>query len=189
MNLETIETPRLLLKGLSPIDMKYIFENCSKPEIKKLLGHRSEEDYLKEENKYRNGYSSYNRSFKLFLMTDKASGNIIGRCGIHNWNAEHRRAEIGYVMEDESYRRKGLMTEALGAVIDHGFNKMNLHRMEALVGTGNVPSLRLMEKYNFIKEGLLRQHYYTNDKHEDSVVFSKLYDEYINEKNSGLISC
>lgn len=181
MNFEIIETKRLLLKGLSPDNMKYIFENCSKPEIKRILGHRSEEDYQKEESKHKNGYSSYNRSFKLFLITDKASDTIIGRCGIHNWNAEHRRAEIGYVMEDENYKRKGLMTEALGVIIEYGFNKMNLNRMEALVGIGNVPSLRLMEKYNFTKEGVLRQHYFTADNYEDSVLFSKLYQEFVDE--------
>lgn len=183
MNFELLETGRLILKGLSPDDMKYIFENCPEPEIKNILGHRTDEDYQKEKNKYKNGYSSYNRSFMLFLMIDKATGANIGRCGIHNWNAEHRRAEIGYVMEEENYKRKGLMTEALGAVIEYGFNKINLHRMEALVGAGNIPSLRLMEKYNFVKEGLLRQHYYTGGQYQDSVVFSKLYEEYAKESN------
>lgn len=126
MNFETIETSRLILKGISPDDMKYIFENLTKPEIKKILGHRSEEDYRKEEFKHKNGYSSFNRSFMLFLLTDKESNNIIGRCGLHNLNIEHKRAEIGYIMEDESFKSKGLMTEAINAIIDYGFNKMNL---------------------------------------------------------------
>jgi len=183
MHFEIIETRRLILKGLFPVDINYIFENFTKPEIKRILGHRSEEDYLKEESKHKNGYSSYNRSFILFLLTDKASDNIIGRCGLHNWNMEHKRAEIGYVMEAESFKRKGLMSEAVSAIIDYGFNKMNLNRIEALVGIGNIPSLRLMEKYHFIKEGVLRQHHYTSDKYEDSILFSKLYTDYINEKN------
>lgn len=183
MNFPTIETPSLLLKGLSPEDMKHIFENHSKDEIKNILGHRSEKDFLEEKNKYKNGYSSYNRDFNLFLLTDKESETIIGRCGLHNWNKEHKRAEIGYVMTDERYKRKGLMSEAMKVIIDHGFNEMNLHRIEALVGPANVPSLRLMEKFNFVKEALLREHHYTADKFEDSVMFSKLYDEYIKEKN------
>ncbi len=183
MKFELIETKRLRLIGLSPDDMKYIFQNLTKSEIKKILGHRSEEDYLKEESKYKNGYSSYNRSFILFLLTDKESDKIIGRCGIHNWNIEHRRAEIGYVMHDENYRRKGLMTETIHAIINYGFKKMNLNRIDALVGIGNIPSLRLMEKFNFIKEGVLRQHNFVNDKFEDSVIFSKLCYEYYNEKS------
>jgi ribosomal-protein-alanine N-acetyltransferase len=162
--------------------MKYIFDNLTKFEIKKILGHRSEEDYLKEEDKHNNGYSSYNRSFMLFLLTDKESGNIIGRCGLHSWNTEHKRAEIGYVIADESYKRKGLMSEAVKAIIDYGFKKMNLNRIEALVGIGNAPSLRLMEKYDFKKEGLLRQHFHVSGTYEDAVLFSKLYSEYIVEK-------
>lgn len=182
MNSAHIETEKLLLKGLSPEDMKYIFEHYSKPEIKKILGHRSEEEYLKEEYKYKNGYASYNRSFKLFLLTDKTSGHIIGRCGLHNWNADHRRAEVGYAMEDERYKRKGLMTEALGAVIDYGFHQLNLHRMEALVGSENTPSLRLMEKYGFVREGLLREHCCIGGSFADSVLFSKLRAEYLEEQ-------
>jgi len=184
MNFETIETHRLILKAISSEDMKYIFENLTKPEIKKILGHRSEEDYKKEEFKHRNGYSSFNRKFILFLLTDKESGNIIGRCGLHNWNMEHKRAEIGYIMLDERFKGKGLMTEAISAIIDYGFKKMNLNRIEALVGPENIPSLRLMEKYNFKKKGVLRRHYHISDKFEDSVLFSNLYCEYIDEKTN-----
>jgi [ribosomal protein S5]-alanine N-acetyltransferase len=184
MNFETIITSRLILKGIFDEDMKYIFENLTKPEIKRILGHRSEEEYRKEEIKHINGYSSYNRRFILFLLTDKESNSIIGRCGLHNWNKEHKRAEIGYKMEDESYRGKGLMTEAVNAIIDYGFNTMNLNRIEALVGIGNVPSLRILEKHHFIREGVLRQHCHASNQFEDSVLFSKLYRDYVEEKKN-----
>ncbi len=183
MDFEIIETLRLILKGLSPEGMRYIFENHSKEEIKRMLGHHSEEDYQKEEYKHKNGYSCYNRSFRLFLLTDKTSGAVIGRCGIHNWNADHRRAEIGYSMTDERYKRIGLMTEAVGAILEYGFHQMDLHRIEALVGPRNIPSQRIMEKFHFIKEGVLREHYYTDEQFEDSVVFSKLRQEYIDERH------
>ena len=75
------------------------------------------------------------------------------------------------------------MTEAVSSIIDYGFTKLKLHRIEALVGSNNIPSLKIIEKNRFIKEGLLRQHYYIADKYEDSVLFSKLYNEYIDEKN------
>ena len=74
------------------------------------------------------------------------------------------------------------MTEAVSSIIDYGFTKLKLHRIEALVGSNNIPSLKIMEKNHFIKEGLLRQHFYVTDKFEDSVLFSKLYDEYIDQK-------
>lgn len=177
-----IETNRLLLQGLSPQDMTFIFGNYAKDEIKKILGHQTDEEYKKEAYKQENGYVSYNRSFILFLLKDKVSDNIIGRCILHNWYAEHNRAELGYNMTDERFKHQGFMTEAVSAVIDYGFNTMKLHRIEALVGSDNIPSLKIMAHHNFIQEGVLRQHYYILGKYEDSVVFSKLYSEYMDEK-------
>jgi ribosomal-protein-alanine N-acetyltransferase len=178
MNFKIIETNRMILKGLTPEDMTEIFERNHKPKIKEILGHRSEEDYEKELHKYKSGYSSYNRSFMLFLLEDKASGKIIGRCGLHNWNRDHWRAEIGYSMEDESFKQRGLMSEAVQAVIDYGFKQMNLNRIEALVADYNTASLKLLEKNRFVKEGVMRNHYYVNGFFEDSVVFSLLREEY-----------
>ena len=178
-----LETKRLTLKGFTPKDMTFIFGNYSKKEIKEILGHRSEEDYQKEEYKQKNGYAAYNRSFLLFMLIEKESNTIIGRCGLHNWNVEHKRAELGYNIVDENFKRKGLMTEAVSTIIEYGFNQLKLHRIEALVGSNNIPSIKIIEKHRFINEGLLRQHYYICDKYEDSILFSKLHSEYINELN------
>ena len=184
MNFKLIETNRLLLKGLTPEDMSEIFEQNQKPKIKEILGHRSDDDYEKELHKYQNGYSSYNRSFMLFLLEDKASGVIIGRCGLHNWNTDHWRAEIGYHMMDEAFKQKGLMSEAVEAIIHYGFKSMNLNRIEALVASYNEPSLKILEKNGFVKEGVLRNHYYINGVFEDSIVFSKLYEEFTEKKRN-----
>lgn len=172
-----LETNRLILKGLSPESMRYIFEKLPKPEIKQLLGHRSEEDYLQEEYKHLHGYASYNRRFLLFLLEEKSTGEIIGRCGIHNWNAEHRRAEIGYIMGEERNKQKGYMTEALGAILHFGFESLQLNRVEAIVAVDNVPSLKLMDKYGFVQEGVLRQHQYSAGAFVDAFLFSKLRTE------------
>lgn len=177
-----IETQRLKLTGYSFQDMKSIFENYSKPEIMKILGHRNDDDFQKEEFKYKNGYASYNRTFILFLLKDKTTETIIGRCGLHNWNEEHNRAEIGYNISDENFKGKGLMTEAVSSVIDFGFNQLKLHRIEALVGSQNIPSLKIINNHNFTQEGVLRQHYFVDGKYEDSVVFSLLHKEYFLKK-------
>ncbi len=177
MKLESLTTPRIILKIFSPEDFIYVFENYSENEIKKILGHHSDEEYLKEKNKYENGYTTYNRSFKYFQIIEKESNVIIGGCGFHNWYPDHRRAELGYVITKEEYKGKGIMSEVLETVIDYGFKKMNLHRIEALIGTQNIPSLKLVAKFKFVKEGVLRQHYFVNNQFEDSVIFSKLVTE------------
>ncbi len=173
-----IDTKHLTLKGLSPANIRNIFANFQKSEVKNILGHQSEDEFLREEIKNRLGYSSYNRTFLLFLLVDKDSEIIIGRCGLHNWNTEHNRAEIGYVMNYEDYKRKGLMSEAVIAILKYGFEKLKLNRIEAIVGTNNIPSLRIMEKYGFNKEGILRKNSLNLGYYEDSIMFSLLSSEF-----------
>ena len=174
-----LDTSRLVLKGFTPEDMTFIFEQLPKEEIKKLLGHRSDEEYKKEEGKQKNGYASYNRRFVLFLLIEKESQTIFGRCGLHNWNADHSRAEIGYSIEIPEFKQKGLMSEAVEAIIAFGFRDLKLNRIEALVGEGNIPSLKIMSKFNFTKEGVLREHSnIAESKFENSLVFSLLKSEF-----------
>ena len=70
------------------------------------------------------------------------------------------------------------MSEALAAVLDYGFGTMGLHRVEALVAEWNVPSLKLLAKFNFTFEGTLREHYNVDGIMEDSVMYSLLKTEF-----------
>jgi ribosomal-protein-alanine N-acetyltransferase len=178
MNIVKLETERLILKGISSQDMKFLFDNFPKEEIMAVLGHQSNEAYLQEEQKHKQGYSAYNRKFLLFLLIDKASGKIIGRSGFHNWNEEHFRAEIGYRMEDETFKGKALMTEAVRAIIQYGFQKLQLNRIEALVGTENLPSIKIMEKFHFSTEGILKQHWRSGEAFTDTISYALLRSEY-----------
>lgn len=66
------------------------------------------------------------------------------------------------------------MSEALKAIIPYGFSELKLNRIEALVAPGNVPSIRLMQKNNFIQEAVLKQHYFHEGKFDDSLMFALL---------------
>jgi [ribosomal protein S5]-alanine N-acetyltransferase len=160
-----LETSRLTLKGIPYNTLTSIFDSLLKQEVMTILGHKSDDEYQKELEKHLNGYSSYSRRFIMFLLVDKSTERIIGRCGLHNWNQDHLRAEIGYIMNDEEFKRKGLMTEAVAAVLEFGFTQLKLNRIDAMVGAGNSASLRIIEKSGFVKEGVLR------------VLFSKLAGE------------
>jgi ribosomal-protein-alanine N-acetyltransferase len=171
---EIIETERLILKGISNQLMFNIFETFPKEQIKLILGHETDEAFEKELYKHKNGYSSYKSAFVMFLLEDKASKQIIGRCALHNWNAECYRAEIGYHIEKEENKQKGYMSEAAKAIIHFGFNRLNLNRIEALVSPKNMPSLKIIQKLNFIQEGILKQHFFVDGQFVDSLIFGLL---------------
>jgi [ribosomal protein S5]-alanine N-acetyltransferase len=178
MEFETLTTDRLLLKKVTPHELKLIFAKYPKDDIKQLLGLLSEDEYISEKRKSDIGYTSYNRSMVQFLFVDKETQKTIGRGGFHNWFFLHHRSELGYLIADVNFRQKGLMSEALKAIVDYGFEKMNLHRIEAFTGKDNIASMRLLEKNGFTKEAVLREHYFIDGAFVDSVVFSKLKHEH-----------
>ena len=166
----------LSLRALTPEVYSFVFSNYNDEQLMEFFGLTTPEEFAKEKKRYEKGMTTVNKTFILFHILE--NGKNVGWCGFHTWYTDHARAEIGYILSNEASKGKGIMSLALKAVIDYGFNTMNLHRIEAFVAPNNVPSLKLMEKYNFIKEGRLREHYFKNNKMEDSLVFSLLKSEY-----------
>jgi [ribosomal protein S5]-alanine N-acetyltransferase len=70
------------------------------------------------------------------------------------------------------------MLEAITSIVDYGFHKMELNRIEAFISPDNLPSKKLIAKAGFTQEGVLREHYKWENKIYDSVVFSLLKSEY-----------
>jgi ribosomal-protein-alanine N-acetyltransferase len=178
VELPALETKRLLLKEFNPEIQKELFTTCSDNEIMKVLGLGTKEELEVERGKFQKGMTTYQMSFKTFLIEEKASGRIIGKCGFHDWYSEHMRSELGYALSAEETRGKGYMTEALKAIIKFGFEEMELNRIEAFTAPGNVPSRKMLRGLGFIEEGTLRSHYFKNGKLEDSVCYALLRKEY-----------
>lgn len=178
MTFELLATERLFLRKLTQETFNFVYQNYSDAELIEFLGVADAQQMEIERNKFRKGLSTHNKTFLYFHLLDKTTQKIIGWCGYHTWYLDHGRAEIGYGLFSEEYKNTGIMTEAMKAVLSYGFGPMKLHRVEAMIATYNVPSLKLAEKFGFTQEGILREHYSVNGKMEDSVVFSLLKQEY-----------
>lgn len=172
-----IETNRLLLKGVSPQMIHELFRTKSKEEIKAFLGidDQGYERYLEMHEK---GMETERFSQFFFLLIEKATNVPIGQCGFHSWNKRHRRAELFYLLNDDSHKRKGLMTEAVAEVLRYAFEQMDIHRIEALVANWNTASLRLLQRYGFSFEGTMREDYVVDGKSESSDCYSLLRHEW-----------
>ncbi|RQO30281.1 N-acetyltransferase [Taibaiella sp. KBW10] len=180
MDFKIIETDLLRLRLLGEAEYKYIFECLSDPEIIELLGLDSEEALQKEKAKYVRGYITFNKSFLFIQVLDK-EGRHIGMSGFHTWYLDHARAEIFYILYNDENKGKGIMSEALPAIISYGFNEMKLNRIEAMIEPNNMASLKLVEKFNFSREGEMIDHYCKDGVMENSVIYGLLKTTY--EKN------
>ena len=178
MKFEEIFTERLILRKLTQECFDYIHSEMTQAEQLEILGLKSNEELLKEKEKYKNGLSSYNKKFLYYQLIDKKTKEIIGWCGFHTWYTDHNRAEIGYGLFDDNYKGQGIMSEVIALIVNYGFRNMGLERIEAFVDTNNTPSIKLLRRMNFKKEGLLKHHYFHNNRMEDSIVFALLKSEH-----------
>jgi ribosomal-protein-alanine N-acetyltransferase len=178
MQPQIFETQRLLLKAWTPELFKHLFASYDKEYIKKELGLATDEEYEVEKDKSDRGHTTYRINILHFKIAEKESGIVMGGVGYHNWLEMHHRAELGYALNNDIHKNKGYVSEALEFIIPYGFNQLGLNRIEAFVGPQNVPSLRLVEKFGFTREGQLKQHFNVNGVLQDSVVFGLLKEEW-----------
>lgn len=179
-----LETPRLYLREVNPALMQHLMTACGDAEICATLGLKDEQELKQEKAKFQLGMTTYFQSFKNFMLVDKQTDKTIGRCGYHTWVVSHRRAEVGYVLFDDSHKKQGLMSEALGPVLAYGFEEMHLRRIEALAADYNTPSVRLLQKFGMQLEGVIREHYVVDGVNEDSVLYSIIRPDYDRVKES-----
>lgn len=100
-------------------------------------------------------------------------GQFIGMCGfIQQIDVHQHTAEIGYWI-GEPYWGKGLTAEAVEALCDFCFNKINLKKLYARTFSYNAGSMRVLEKNGFVKEGILKNEIYKNETYHDEHRFGK----------------
>ena len=178
-----INTRRLILKSITPQVITGLFSSKSREEIMAFFG-TDEKGYNHYKVMYELGMETHRISLYFFLILAKENNLPIGECGFHTLNKTHRRAELFYSLRNENDKRKGYMTEALNEVLEFGFTALGLHRIEALVASQNMPSVKLLEKYGFTKEGTMREDYVVDGKNEDSDCYSLLRWEWARRPSS-----
>ena len=104
-------------------------------------------------------------------ITLPADNKIIGTIGYHKIDKDNYRAEVGYMLHPNHWNT-GIMSEAITIVINHGFNKMQLHSIEAIINPDNDVSRKLLKKFGFIKEAYFKENFFFEGKFFDSEVYS-----------------
>jgi [ribosomal protein S5]-alanine N-acetyltransferase len=77
-----------------------------------------------------------------------------------------QNAYLGYYA-DVNFAGKGLMSEGMRLVIDHAFQKLRLHRLEANIQPQNTASINLVRRLNFTKEGFSERYLKVNGTWRD----------------------
>ncbi|MGE5607111.1 MAG: GNAT family N-acetyltransferase [Bacteroidota bacterium] len=173
------ETERLVMRKLTMEDAEDVFEYASNPEVSKYVTwetHRTINDSISFIKMTIEKYE--HEAIGDWGLEYKANGKLIGTCGFVNWNKQHHWAGIGYVLSRD-YWNRGIMTEAASVIIRHGFEKMDLNRIEAHHMIENIASGRVMQKVGMTFEGVVRGLFFARGTHHDVKLYSILKSEFL----------
>lgn len=181
-NFPKIETNRFLLRKIGTEDIKEVFDIYSNSETLRYqnMEHMKEldeaEGYI---NFISNGYQ--NKIFIRWGITEKENNQVIGVIALHHIESENRKMSIGYIL-NERFWKQGVMTEAVGAVINYILKEFNINRIEAEIHPENIASIRLCEKLGFKREGLKEECIFKDSKNtfEDRLIYG-LVKRYYNK--------
>jgi [ribosomal protein S5]-alanine N-acetyltransferase len=110
----------------------------------------------------------------VFFIFDKQTHALTGGITLgHIRYGAAMNGHIGYWM-GEPYSGKGLMQDAVLTLVNHAFNRLSLHRLEAACIPGNVRSIRVLEKTGFQREGLLKSYLKINGEWQDHLLFARI---------------
>src|SRR4030095_1006675 len=168
----SLSTERLNLRRISEEDEKEVFFLRSDKEMLQFLD-RDPAKSIEEAREWIRMIDEGvdNNQFIAWAMALKNDPKLTGTITFWNIKQEHYRAEIGYALHTR-FQGRGLMQEAMTAVLDYGFNSLKLHSVEANVNPNNAASIKLLDRNAFVREAYHRENYYYNGHFLDSAIYS-----------------
>ncbi len=167
-----LSTPRLILRDLRPTDLNDLHEYASDPQIDHYTPwehYKSFDEARENLNEFLEEYEK--DGFGAWGIEHRADKKLIGIINTSIPHRAHRRVEMGYTIA-RAYWGQGYATEAVQALIQFGFEKMDLVRIEAVLLPENLASARVLEKSGMQFEGVLRAYQVWRNKPCDLRMYS-----------------
>ena len=144
---KTLETSRLILRRAQIEDAEMVYRNwTSDPEVTKYLTWPTHESRETTEAVLKYWISQYgNDNFYQWLIVYREHGEPVGTISVVDQSDCERRGEIGYCIGINWWHR-GIMTEALNAVLRFLLEEVGMERIEACHDVNNPHSGAVMRK-------------------------------------------
>jgi aminoglycoside 6'-N-acetyltransferase len=175
---DLLETPRLRLRRLDSGDLEAMLAYRNDPEVARYqsFSARSRAEIaamIRGQADLQPGAPGTDFQFAVGL---KADDILIGDVyfGVESTG---RQAEIGYTLAAE-FQGHGYASEAVRGVLGFAFERVGLHRITAGADPRNLPSIRLLERLAFRREGYSPESYWDGDVWTDDVRYAMLAREW-----------
>ena len=160
------------LRALEPEDLEILYEwenNCAYWVISNTITPFSRytlKKYL--ENSHQNIYETGQLRLMIEHIDDKIT---IGTIDIYDYDPFHKRAGIGILIANESYRKKGYASMSLSYLIQYCFKTLQLHQLYCNIMADNLESIDLFTHHAFVRIGIKKDWILTSEGYQDEYMF------------------
>ena len=178
----TLSTTRLILRAPTPKDVSELQALLSIADVTRFSNWPDAPSRTQVERSLR-WMSKVHASGKgcAWIIEIGKSKTFAGAIRFNSFEKKWRCGEIGYELHPD-YWGKGLMTEAVCAVVACGHQTFRLNRIDAWTLPGNGASDRVLEKSGFRHEGTLRQKAWFKGAFHDFRIFGRIAGDATNSK-------
>jgi ribosomal-protein-alanine N-acetyltransferase len=156
--------------------MRYV-EWLRDPEVNRYLETRWVDQTLETVRAFVEA-TEHDSSSHLLAIIDNASQLHIGNIKIGPVSGHHHCADISYFIGERTFWGRGYATDAIRLASDIGFERLELHRMQAGLYASNVGSARALEKAGYVREAVFEQQLAGATGWEDHVWYRLLREEW-----------
>lgn len=108
-------------------------------------------------------------------------GELVGMMAFSEIDWKGKKTSFGYWLSPD-FEGKGIAVRCVKDLTNYAFETLNLNRIEISCAEENLKSRALPEKLGFIKEGILRDNYYSNERLHNLVIYSLLKSDWEKDK-------
>lgn len=184
-NKPTLRGDRVILRPFEPGDGELMLKILADPELQKLTGSCSSDEEgaqalsHEETRRVSQWYETRNeQTDRLDLaIVDRATGQLVGEVVFNDWDEKARCVNFRILIGAPG-RNRGLGQEAIRLFVRHGFETLNLNRIQLEVFDFNPRALAVYRKTGFVLEGTSREAFYFNGRPVDVHQMAILRREY-----------
>ncbi len=172
-----IQCPGFILRPWHDSDAKSLCHHANNKRVADQLRDLFPHPYTRTDaKKWIELVKSMNNPEKYFAI--EVDGEAVGSIAITlKLDVYRMNAEIGYFL-GEQYWGRGIITEALKAIVQYGFESFDIIRIYAEPYADNLASRRALEKAGFRHEATFRKNIIKNEEIKDSCIYAILKDDW-----------
>ena len=119
-----------------------------------------------------------------YIVAKNKDNKPIGTVSLINIDYRNRHCELSrfFIKKQARIGAVGFMVEKM--IQEYAFMHLNMHKIWLQVIESNTRAILFYSRFDFKKEGVLRENIYKNGQYENIIIMSMLKQEYVNKYNS-----